>query len=83
LEGIGYDDIQRAAGRGDALNAQGSVRPAVPSVKRFGCLLNIFGLDEQVSSGNRWIHSSCVVGPNHGLNPGFVQNALRNPGIRR
>jgi hypothetical protein len=61
----------------------GSVRPTVPSVKRFGCLLNIFGPDEQVSSSNRWIHSPCVVRPNHGLNPGFVQNALRDLGIRR
>jgi hypothetical protein len=52
-------------------------------VKRFGCLLNIFGPDEQIRPGNRWIHSPRVVGPDHGLNSGFVQNALRDLGIRR
>jgi len=55
----------------------------VPSVKRFGCLLKIFTPDEQISSGNRWIHSPCIVGSDHGLNSGFVQNALRDLGIRR
>ena len=54
----------------------------MPSAKRFGCLLDIFGPDEQIGACKRWIHSPCVVGPDHGLNPRFVQDALRNLGIR-
>jgi hypothetical protein len=50
----------------------GSVRSAVPSVKCFGSLLNIFGPDKQIGSGNSWIHAPGIIGPDHRLDPGFV-----------
>jgi hypothetical protein len=55
-----------------------SVRSSVPPIQSLLGLLNIFGPYEQVGSANRWIHSPGVVGPDHGLNLGIIQNALRN-----
>jgi hypothetical protein len=55
----------------------------VPPVEGFGCLLNIFGPDEQISAANRGIHSAGVIGSDHGLNPDFVQDALAHLGIGR
>ena len=52
-------------------------------VQRFVRLLNVFVSDQQFGPADSWIHSTSIVGPDHGLNPSLVQNALRDLGICR
>jgi hypothetical protein len=60
-----------------------SVRRMVPTVQRVVRLLNVFGSDQQLGSADGWIHSTGIVGPDHRLNPGCIQNTFRYLGIRR
>jgi hypothetical protein len=60
-----------------------SVWRMVPPVLRFVRLLNIFGSDQRLGCADDWIRSTGIVGPDHRLNPSFIQNALPYLGIGR
>nr|WP_234800681.1 hypothetical protein [Luteitalea pratensis] len=53
----------------------------MPPLKGVGCPFPILGPDKQVSACDRWIHATGVVRPNHGLDPGFIQDAFCHPRI--
>jgi hypothetical protein len=55
----------------------------MPSVQRCIRFLNIFGSDQQLGLAHGWIHSTSIVGPDHGLDADLIQNALRDLCIRR
>ena len=45
--------------------------------------LDIVGSDQQLNAVDTWIHPTGIVGPDHGLNPHFVQDALGDMRIGR
>ena len=51
------------------------------SLKGISCLFKIFGSYQQIGACHRRIHSACVIRPDHGFNPDFVENALGDLGI--
>jgi hypothetical protein len=55
----------------------------MPSMKRIVGFVDIFRPDEQLRAADRGIHSARIISPNHGLDPGFVQNALGYLSVRR
>ena len=50
-------------------------------VKRFVGPGDIFRSDQQIRPVHRRIHPARVIRPNHGFNPGLVQNPLSDQGI--
>jgi hypothetical protein len=51
-------------------------------VKLFDGFLEILRPDKDVSAGNRGIHAPRIVGPDHGFDPGLVENAFGDLSIR-
>ncbi|MFA5911582.1 MAG: hypothetical protein WC815_22625 [Vicinamibacterales bacterium] len=51
-------------------------------MKRVMGLFEIFRSDEQLGSTDCREHSAAIVSPNHGLDPGLVQNAFGHLSIR-
>jgi hypothetical protein len=54
----------------------------MPSMKRVLGLVSVLRSDEQLGATDRRVHSARIVSPNHGVDPGFVQNALGYLSIR-
>jgi hypothetical protein len=52
------------------------------SMKRFVGLVDIRRSDDQLGSTERRVHPARIVSPDHGLDPGLVQNALGYLSIR-
>jgi hypothetical protein len=55
----------------------------MPSVQRVIRLVKVFGSDQQVGSANRRIHSTGIVGSDHGFNSNLVQNAFGDLSVGR
>jgi hypothetical protein len=55
----------------------------MPSLQRIIRLFNVFGSDQQFGTADGWIHAAGIVSPDHGLNPNFVQNTLRDLSVCR
>jgi hypothetical protein len=60
----------------------GSVWPAMSAVKRVMGLFEIFRSDQQLGSTHGRVHSASIVSPDHGLDPGLVQDAFGHLRIR-
>jgi hypothetical protein len=56
---------------------------SVPPMKDLAGLLDIFRSDQQFGSPDRRVHSAGVVGPNHRIDSGIIQNSFRDLRIRR
>jgi hypothetical protein len=52
------------------------------SVQGFICFLNVFAPDLQFGTADSWIHSTGIIGPEHGLNSHLIQDSFRDLGIR-
>jgi hypothetical protein len=51
--------------------------------KRIAGFVDIFGSHQQLGAADRGVHSARIIGPDHRLDPDFVEDALGYLSVRR